>query len=177
MQVIMAETLAEIELTDHNKLCLSREGALKPLLNMLHNSDIEVNKAAVKALQNLSGVAQNGLQLIKEGAKDPLFELLFNHNLSFPDFRENVAKMIMHLAISTTTKEAFKDQISLLESEDDVFKLFSLISLTEPDMQQILLLTFQALCKSSSGSAVRTNLRQVTSAFSNLRFLLFLHEI
>ncbi|XP_073039547.1 U-box domain-containing protein 44-like [Primulina eburnea] len=161
MQVIMAETLGEIELTDHNKLCLSREGVLKPLLNMLHNSDIDVNKAAVKALQNLSGVAQNGLQLIKEGAKDPLFELLFNHNLSFPDFRENVAKTIMHLAISTTTQKAFEDQISLLESEEDVFKLFSLISLTEPDMQQTLLLTFQALCKSSSGFAVRTNLRQI----------------
>ncbi|XP_073159079.1 U-box domain-containing protein 44-like [Henckelia pumila] len=164
MQVIMAETLAEIELTDHNKLCLSRDGVLKPLLNMLHHSDIDVKNAAVKALQNLSGVAQNGLQLIKEGAKDPLFELLFNHTLSFPDIRENVAKTIMHLAFSTTTQDAFKDQISLLESkDDDVFKLFSLISLTEPDMQLTLLLTFQALCKSSSGSAVRTNLRQISA--------------
>ncbi|KAI3471244.1 hypothetical protein Pfo_027907 [Paulownia fortunei] len=161
MQIIMADTLANVELTDHNKLCLSRDGALKPLLQMLGHSDIEVKAVAIKALENLSGVAPNGLRLIKEGAKDPLFELIFCHTLSSPNLREHVGKTIMHLAMSTSSPEASEEQISLLESEEDIFKLFSLISYAGPNMQETLLLTFCALCESPSGFDIRTNLRQI----------------
>ncbi|GFP93677.1 U-box domain-containing protein 43 [Phtheirospermum japonicum] len=162
MQTIMAEALADVELTDHNKLSLSKDGALKPLLQMLEQTDIDIKSASVRALQNLSGVAQNGLQLIKEGAKAPLFELLFCHTLSSSTkLREHVAKTIMHMAESTTSSEAFGERVVLLEREDDVFKLFSLISYSGPDMQETLLLTFRALCGSSCGLNIRTNLRQI----------------
>ncbi|PIN21407.1 Chaperone-dependent E3 ubiquitin protein ligase (contains TPR repeats) [Handroanthus impetiginosus] len=163
VQTIMAETLADIELTDHNKLCLSSEGALKPLLQMLHNSDIEVKGVAVKAIEHLLGVAPNGLQLIKEGAKDPLFELLFCHTLSSRKLREHAAKSIMHLAVSTTSPEASEGQISLLETQEDIFKLFSLISYVAVDMQEILLLAFHAMCKSPSGLNIRSYLRQISA--------------
>ncbi|KAH6770974.1 hypothetical protein C2S52_015777 [Perilla frutescens var. hirtella] len=161
IQVIMADTLADLELTDHDKQCLSRDGALKPLLQMLQLSDTEVKTVAVRALENLSGVAANGLQLIKEGAKNPLFELLFCHVLS--KLRQHVAKTIMHLAMSTASPEASEDQIPLLETEEDVFKLFSLVSYTKPDTQETLLLTFHALCKSPSGFDIRRDLRQISA--------------
>lgn len=162
MKMKMADALASIELTDHNQLCLSRNGALKPLLEMLRHDDIEVKSMAVKALQNVVGVASNGIQLIKEGAKDPLFELLFCHALSLPELRKQVAKTIMYLAMATTSPEASaEEQISLLETEDDIFKLFSLVSYTGPDMQETILQTFHTICKSFSGLGTRNYLRQV----------------
>ncbi|XP_051121159.1 U-box domain-containing protein 43-like [Andrographis paniculata] len=163
MKMAMAATLADLELTDHNKLCLSSDGANKPLLEMLSYGVVEVKAAAVKALQNLSGVPQNGLELIRHGAKDPLFELIFSHNLSIPKLREQVAKTIMHLAMSTTSPEAYREQIFLMVTEEDVFKLFSLISYSGPDLQVTLLLTFHALCKSPSGVDIRNWLRQMSA--------------
>lgn len=156
----MAETLADLELTDHDKQCLSRDGALKALLQMLRLDKTEVKAVAVRALENLSSVPSNGLQLIREGAKDVLFELLFCHALT--KLRLNVAKTIMHLAVSVASPEASEDQIRLLGKEEDVFKLFSLVSFNGPDTQEVLLITFHALCKSPSGSDIRRDLRQVT---------------
>lgn len=159
----MADTLADLELTDHDKQCLSRDGALRPLLQMLQLDNAEVKSVAVRALENLSGVATNGLQLIKGGAKTLLFELLFCHALS--KLRQHVAKTIMHLAMSAASPEASEEQIRLLETEEEVYKLFSLISYTGPDTQETLLLTFHALCKSPSGFDIRRDLRQVHIQF------------
>ncbi|KAA8533570.1 hypothetical protein F0562_030996 [Nyssa sinensis] len=163
VKMVMAKTLSEVELTDHNKLSLFNEGALGPLLQLLSHRDIEMKKVAVKALQNLSSVPQNGLQMIREAALGPLFELLYRHSLSSPSLREDVAATIMHLAISTTVQEADQMQISLFESEEDIFKLFSLISLTGPDVQRCILETFCAMCQSSSGLDIRTKLRQISA--------------
>lgn len=159
---IMAEILAEIELTDHYKLSIVKDGALGPLIQMLPHGDLETKKVAVKALLNLSDLPQNGRQMIIEGAVGPLFELLYRHSLSSPTLREQVAAVIMHLSISTTTQEVDDEQVSLLESDEDILKLFSLVSLTGPDIQQCILKTFHALCQSPSGSDVRMKLRQVS---------------
>ncbi|KAK1571444.1 hypothetical protein Q3G72_017175 [Acer saccharum] len=163
VKLIMAETLAEVDLTDNNKLSLFREGALSPLLQMLSHGNLEMKTVAVKALQNLSSIPQNGLQMISEGALGPLFELLYRHGLSSPSVRELVATIIMHLAISTCAQEAEHLQISIVESEEDIFKLFSLISLTGPDIQTGILRTFQAICQSPSGPNVRAKLRQLSA--------------
>ncbi|KAA8540071.1 hypothetical protein F0562_026763 [Nyssa sinensis] len=163
VKIVMAKTLSEIELTDHNKLSLFKNGALRPLLQLLSHGDIETKKVAVKALQNLSSVPQNGLQMIREGATGPLFELLYCHSFSLPSLREQVAAIIMHLAISTTEQESDQMQISLLESEEDIFKLFSLISLTGPEVQRCILQTFNAMCQSPSGLQIRNALRQLSA--------------
>ena len=99
--------------------------------------------------------------MIREGAVGKLFELMYCHGLSSTSLREQVAAIIMHLAISTTSPEADKTQVSIFESEEDVVKLFSLISLTGPDAQQSIIQTFIAMCRSSSGFEIRTTLRQV----------------
>lgn len=159
--MFMAETLAEIELTDHHKLSIVQDGALGPLVQMLSHRDLNTKKVAVKALLNLSNLPQNGQLMITEGAVGPLFELLYRHSLSLPIFREQVAALIMHLSISTTTQEVNDRQLSLLESDEDILKLFSLVSLTGPDIQRRILKTFHALCQSPSGSDIRLKLRQV----------------
>ncbi|RXI08230.1 hypothetical protein DVH24_022374 [Malus domestica] len=82
----MARTLSEIELTDHNKLSIVKDGALGQLLELLSEGDIEKGKVGVKALLHLSNLPQNGLQMIREGTA--------------------VAEAIMHLATSNATQEA-----------------------------------------------------------------------
>lgn len=167
----MAETLAEIELTDHNKLSIVKDGALRPLVQMLSHGALEMKKVAVKSLLNLSKLPENGRQMITEGAVGPLFELLYRHSLSDPELREQVAATIMHLSLSTSTQEVDHEQVSLLDSDEDILKLFSLVSLTGPDIQPSILKTFHALCQSPSGSDVRMKLRQVSIHVSTPKIL------
>ncbi|XWS38019.1 hypothetical protein CRYUN_Cryun19dG0094600 [Craigia yunnanensis] len=162
VRLLMAKTLSEIELTDHHKLSLFKDGALGSLLQLLSHDNLGMKTVAVSALQNLSNLPHNGLQMIKEGALGPLFEILYCHSLSSTSLREQVAVVILHLAKSTNTQEADHEQISLLESDEDIFKLFSLISLTGPDIQRNILQAFCAMCRSSSGLDIRAKLRQLS---------------
>lgn len=165
MKTMMASTLAELELTDHNKASLFEGGALGPLLHLVSCGDVRMKKVAVKALQNLSSLPENGLQMIKEGAVQPLLGLLFQHISSFSSLREQVATTIMHLAVSTVSQESSPTLVSLLESDDDIFKLFSLINLAGPDVQQNILLAFHALCQSPSASNIKAKLTEVHKKF------------
>ncbi|KAM1472191.1 hypothetical protein ACFX14_042225 [Malus domestica] len=163
VKMLMARTLSEIELTDHNKLSIVKDGVLGQLLELLSQGDTEKRKVGVKALLHLSNLPQNGLQMVREGAAGPLFELLYSHSLLSPTLCEQVAETIMHLATSTATQEAAQEQVSLLGSEEEIFKLFSLISLTGPDIQINILKTFHAMCQSSSGFDIRLKLRQLSA--------------
>ncbi|KAG5229512.1 pre-mRNA-splicing factor ATP-dependent RNA helicase [Salix suchowensis] len=49
VRMIMAETLAEIDLIDHNTLSMFKVGAVEPPLRFLAEDDLEVKKVAVKA--------------------------------------------------------------------------------------------------------------------------------
>ncbi|KAL7214047.1 hypothetical protein ACSBR1_026465 [Camellia fascicularis] len=163
VQMMMAKPLSEVELTDHSKLSLFKDGAQGPLMQLLSHGDIEMKKVAVKALQNLSSIPQNGQQMIREGAVGLLFELLYCHRLSSSSFRKQVAATIAHLAISNTSPEEDEMQGSIFESEEDVFKLFSLVSLTGLDVQESILQIFIVTCQSSSGFEIRTALRQISA--------------
>lgn len=170
MKIVMAESLLEIALTDQNKLSLVKDGALQPLLQLLLNDDVEIKKVAVKALVQLSSLPENGLQMIREGVGKPLLELLYRHSLQSPTLCEQVVATIMHLAISTTHQQAIAEQVSFLDSEEDIFKFFSLISLTEPEIQNKILNAFQALCHSFSGFSIRRRLRQVCTFLLSSKF-------
>lgn len=159
VKLIMATAIAEMELTDHNKVVLLERGALRPLLNWVSHGGIQMKSVAVKALRNLSSVPKNGLQMIKEGASRPLLDLL-QLGSSSSALREQVAATVMHLAVSTMSQESTETPVSLLESDEDVFMVFSLISLTGPEIQQNLLQIFQALCQSHSAAYIKTKLTQ-----------------
>ncbi|KAK1561120.1 hypothetical protein Q3G72_034712 [Acer saccharum] len=163
IKIIMATTLAEMELTDHHKESLLVEGVLGPLLHMVSNGDIEMKNVAVKALRNLSSVPRNGLQMIKDGATHPLLDLLLHQSLSSSILREQAAATIMHLALSTVSQEASETPVSLLESEQEVLTLFSLVNLTGPDVQLRILQTFNALCQSPSAKNIKSKLIQCSA--------------
>lgn len=159
--MIMATALADMELTDHSKAALFDDGVLKPLLQLVSHGDAEVKQVAVKSLQNLSSLPQNGLQMIREGALPPLLNLLYLHQASSPILREQVAATIMNLAISATLPGASETPLAFLESDDDIFRLFCLISLTGPNVQESILRTFHAICQPPSARDMRAKLRQV----------------
>lgn len=171
IKIGMTETLSEIALTDQNKLSLVKDGALQPLLQLFLNNDVEIKKVAVKALQQLSSLPENGLQMIKEGVAQPLLELLYCHSLESPTLLEQVVTTIMHLAISATHQQAEAEQVSFLDSEEDIFKFFSLISLVEPEIQNKILKAFHALCQSLYGFRIRRRLRQISAAKVLVNFL------
>ncbi|PIA34850.1 hypothetical protein AQUCO_03700253v1 [Aquilegia coerulea] len=161
VKLIMAATVAELELTDHNKTALVEEGVLEPLLYLLSQSNACMKKVAVKALQNLSSVPQNAFQMIRKGVVVPLLDLLCRHSLTAPSLKEEAAATIMNLSLSTTVHEVGQVQLSLLENDDDIFRLFSLINMTGPHVQQTILRTFNALCQPPSATDMRSKLRQV----------------
>ncbi|XP_031283456.1 U-box domain-containing protein 44-like [Pistacia vera] len=163
VKMLMATTLAEMELTDHHKTSLLEGEVLGPLLQLVSHGDIQMKKGAVRALRNLSSVPKNGLKMIKEGAVGPLLDLLLRHSSSSSSLREHAAATIMHLAVSTMSQESSQTPVSLLESNEDTFMLFSLINLTGPDVQQRILQTFNALCQSPSARNIKTMLIQCSA--------------
>ncbi|KAI3756950.1 hypothetical protein L6452_04482 [Arctium lappa] len=163
VQRVMAETLSEVEMTDHAKVMVCESGAVESLVAMLSHIDIEMKKAAILALEKLSGVPQNGLKMMEQGAVVMLFGILFRESLSMPNLVEKVVATIMNLALSLTSHKGDHEETPFLESEEDVFKLFSLISLYGPNVQQNVLRTFLAVCQSPSGLHIRKTLRKISS--------------
>jgi len=158
--MIMANTLAEMELTDHNKESLLDGGVLAPLLHLFLHNDLQVKTVATKALKNLSSLNRNGLEMIRQGAVRPLLDLLYHHSIHTSSLWEDVAAIIMQLAGSTISQDV-QTPVLLLDSDDDVFNLFPLISVTQPGVQQNIIQTFYALCQSPSSSNIKTKLNEV----------------
>nr|GMC62907.1 U-box domain-containing protein 44-like [Ipomoea batatas] len=146
-QIAMAKALTDAQLSDQSKLNLLRGGALNPLLKFFCHSDMEKKVVAIEALLNLSTVAENGLMMIKEGAVEPLFELLFCDAAS-PLLCEKVAAILMHLSLSRIGEDGNNGYVPFLESQEQIFKLFSLVSLSGSEVQQSILHTFCAMCQS-----------------------------
>lgn len=180
VKMAMAKTLSEIELTERQKLSLFELGVLGPLMHLLSHDNLEMKRVCMKCLQCLSSVPQSGRKMIGEGAVVPLLELLYRQSPSSTTLREHVAATIMHLAQSTVYEDGDPDQsdcIPLLGSEDDIFKLFSLISLTGPNIQGNILLAFHAMCRSPFGAYIRTKLRQVPNLYHLFLSILPILEI
>ncbi|KAK9075242.1 hypothetical protein SSX86_003563 [Deinandra increscens subsp. villosa] len=163
VQLLMVETLSELEMTDHGKLMVCENGTIELLIPMLSHNDIDMKKAAILALEKLSGVPQNGLEMIRQNATEILLGILFRESLSNPILVEKIVAIVMNLALSLTSPEADQMENLFLESEEDVFKLFSLISLNGPNVQQNVLRTFLAVCQSASGLNIRNTLRKICS--------------
>ncbi|KAK7381973.1 hypothetical protein VNO80_00568 [Phaseolus coccineus] len=159
VKMIMAKNLAEMELTDHNRESLFDGGVLVPLLHMFSQNDLLVKAEAIKALKNLSNSKKNGQEMIRQGAARPLLNLLFNQSIPTTSLWGDLSTIIVQLAASTISQDA-QTPVLLLDSDDDVFNLFNLVSVTEPVVQQNIIQTFYALCQTPSASCIRTKLKE-----------------
>ncbi|XP_055817074.1 U-box domain-containing protein 44-like [Solanum dulcamara] len=157
VKLLMAKALGEMELTDHNKSSLFEEGVLDSLLSLLSHGETEVKQACVKALLNLSSLPRNGQEMIRKGVMRPLLDMLYRHTSS-QSLRELVAATITKLAFSASS-----EMLSLLDADEDVYKLFSLVNLNGPAVQQSILQAFCAMCKSPSAASVKTKLAQCSA--------------
>ncbi|XP_058189891.1 U-box domain-containing protein 44-like isoform X2 [Rhododendron vialii] len=162
VKLIMAKTLAEMELTDLNKSSLLDDGVLGSLRHLISHGSTEMKQVAVKALQNLSSLPKNGLQMIREGTVVPLLDLLCHH-ASPLTLREQIAATILQLAVSTVSQDLSGTPVSFLESDGDISRLFSLISLSRPTIQQSILQAFHAMCQSPSATTIKTKLNQCSA--------------
>ncbi|ERN13346.1 hypothetical protein AMTRI_Chr09g21620 [Amborella trichopoda] len=154
----MATALAEMELVDHKKSSLFDEGALTSLLGMVSNVDMHCKEASIRALQNLSTVPKNGIRMIKEGLVHPLLDLLQLPSGSSQTLREHSAATLANLAVSATMAEPGGERVVFLESDNDIFRLFSLVNLTGPSIQGSILAAFHAMCRPPSATDMRNKL-------------------
>lgn len=159
VQMAMAKTLWEMELTNHNKSSLVEDGVLDLLLVLVSHDDVEMKIVAVGALLNLSTLKKNGQEVIKKHTVRPLLDILY-HQTSSQRLCELVSAMIVNLALSTIPEDSDAVPVPLFESEDDIFKLYSLIDFTGPGVKQNILQIFHATCLSPSAVITKSKLRQ-----------------
>ncbi|GKB29289.1 U-box domain-containing protein 44-like protein [Tanacetum coccineum] len=142
VKMSMVTTLAEMELTDHNKSSLFELGALDSLLNLVSHGDPRMKEAAAKALCNLSSLQKNSIQMIKQGSVNPLVNLLYNHTSS-SSLQDEVAAIIMHLAISTRTQNIIETNseheqaLVHLCKKDDPKVRANAVKLSSSDIEEI----------------------------------------
>ncbi|KAD4982761.1 hypothetical protein R6Q59_002388 [Mikania micrantha] len=155
----MVETLAEMELSDHNRSSLFENGALDPLLHLVSQGSPRMKETAAKALRNLSSLPRNSRQMIENGSVNLLVNLLYNHTSSHC-LQDDLAAIIMHLAMSTMTQNYNESPVSLFKSDGDIDTLFSFVGYTRPLVQESLLDSFNAMCHSPLATTVKRKLRQ-----------------
>ncbi|KAK4418484.1 U-box domain-containing protein 43 [Sesamum alatum] len=162
VKITMAKTLGEMELTDHNKSSLSESGVLDVLIVLVSHDDVEMKIVAIQALLNLSSLKKNGQEMIKKGAVRPLLDILYQQT-SPQRLRELVEATIVHLALSTIPDGSHWKPVLMLEYDEDISQLFSLINLTSPPLQQNILRAFHAMCLSPSANAIKSKLRECSA--------------
>ncbi|KAL0428700.1 UNVERIFIED_CONTAM: U-box domain-containing protein 44 [Sesamum radiatum] len=150
VKMTMAKTLGEMELTDHNKSSLAESGVLDVLIVLVSHDDVEMKLVAIQALLNLASLKKNGQEMIKKGAVPPLLDILYQQTAP-QRLRELVAATIVHLALSTIPEGSHWTPVLMLESDEDISQLFSLINMTSPTLQQKHSPSFSRHC-----SAVQT---------------------
>ncbi|KAL0464952.1 UNVERIFIED_CONTAM: U-box domain-containing protein 43 [Sesamum latifolium] len=162
VKMTMAKTLGEMELTNHNKLSLAESGVLDVLIVLVSHDDVEMKLVALQALLNLASLKKNGQEMIKKGAVPPLLDILYQQTAP-QRLRELVAATIVHLALSTIPEGSHWTPVLMLESDEDICQLFSLINMTSPPLQQNILQAFHAMCLSPSANAVKSKLRECSA--------------
>ncbi|KAK9051385.1 hypothetical protein SSX86_028012 [Deinandra increscens subsp. villosa] len=159
VKMCMVTTLAEMELTEHNKSSLFEKGALDSLLHLVSQGNPRMKETAAKALRNLSSLPKNSIQMIQNGSVNSLVNLLYNHTSS-QCLQDELAAIIMHLAMSTMSPNFNEPPVSLFKCDEDIDSLFSFIGCTRPLVQESLLDSFYAMCHSPLAITVKTKLRQ-----------------
>ncbi|GLJ56103.1 hypothetical protein SUGI_1204440 [Cryptomeria japonica] len=158
---VMASALSEMGLTDQSKAALVKEGVVAPLLEMISNGNVESKSAAIGALQNLSSLPENALQMTKDGVVQPILDLLYTPKSIVLTLREQAASTFANLAASIALPESTSDTVvALLESDEVIYKLLSLINLTGPSIQGSILRAFHAMCSAPTAVEVREKLRE-----------------
>ncbi|KAG6554543.1 hypothetical protein Mapa_003922 [Marchantia paleacea] len=159
-KILMASALSRMQLTDQGKAALAKRGAISPLVKMISSGKLEARSAALGALQNLSTLADNRDYLINAGAVPPLLQLLFSVTSGVMSLKETAAATLANIAKSSTTAETKIDTNgNILESDETIYQILSLLNLAGPVIQSHLLRALLGMSTLPAAISVRNKLR------------------
>ncbi|KAH7428602.1 hypothetical protein KP509_09G008100 [Ceratopteris richardii] len=156
-KVLMATALAKMALTEQSKAAIAREGAIPPLVKLMSAGKLEAKTAALGVLQSLSTHPDNRDLMIDAGVIPPLLQLLFSVTSVFMNLKELAAETLANLA-TVSSMEA-----RLLESNETICQLLSLLNLVGPVNQGHLLRALNGMASPMTLSSVRARLREASA--------------
>lgn len=158
-KILMASALSRMELTDQSKAALAQQGAIPPLVKMISVGKLEAKAAALGALKNLSTLPDNREVLIEAGVIPPLLQLLFSVTSVMTSLKENAAATLANLAMASKTAETKIDHHgNILESDETMFQLLSLLNLAGPVIQGHLLRALLGMASIPNAREVRSRM-------------------
>eukprot|EP00271_Cylindrocystis_brebissonii_P019242 TRINITY_DN578_c0_g2_i1.p1 TRINITY_DN578_c0_g2~~TRINITY_DN578_c0_g2_i1.p1 ORF type:complete len:1019 (+),score=231.15 TRINITY_DN578_c0_g2_i1:889-3945(+) len=161
-KTVMASALSRMALTDQSKAALAQEGAIAPLVSMIAGGRLEAKAAALGALQNLSTLAANRDPLISAGVLPPLLQLLFSVTSVVMSLKEGAAATVANLAVAGKeggADQSNADEGNILESEETIYQLLSLLNLAGSVIQVHLLRALHGMASPPGAIDVRTRIR------------------
>lgn len=164
-QIIMANAVSRMELTDQSRGVLVQLGLLPPLVKMVSEGNFELKSAALGALQNLSKLPENRDSMVKAGVVKLLLELLFTTRSVLMTIKEQAAVVFANLAVATTKScDGTMDLLGkVLESNEIIYQLLSLLNLTGPVIQSQLLRALIGISCPPSAQGLRMTMREAGS--------------
>ncbi|KAH8951118.1 hypothetical protein BDL97_09G009800 [Sphagnum fallax] len=161
-KVLMASALSRMGLTETSKAALAQQGAIPPLVKMICYGKLEAKAAALGALQNLSTLPENREPMIEAGVIAPLLQLLFSVTSVVMSLKEHAAATLANLTMaSTTAKTNINDMFgNILEPDETIFQLLSLLNLAGPVIQGHLLRALLGMSSLPSARDVREKMRE-----------------
>ncbi|KAH7436082.1 hypothetical protein KP509_05G001500 [Ceratopteris richardii] len=152
-KILMATALAKMTLTDQSKAAIAREGAIPPLTKMISAGKLEAKSAALGVLQSLSTHPGNCDLMIDAGVIPLLLQLLFSVTSVFVNLKELASETLANLATASSM------EAKVLDSNDTVSQLLSLLNLVGPVNQGHLLRALNGMASPARATSMRAKLR------------------
>lgn len=159
-KILMASALARMGLTDQSKVTIATEGAIPPLVKMISAGKLEAKTAALGALQNLSTHAENRDPMINAGVIPPLLQLLFSVTSVMMNLKEQAAATLANLATASPMETGLDACSSILDSDETISQLLSLLNLVGVVNQGHLLRALYGMASPKAASSVRAKMRE-----------------
>eukprot|EP00250_Pteridium_aquilinum_P015660 c22684_g1_i1 orf=765-3782(+) len=159
-QILMANTLSRMQLSDQSRALLVQEGVIAPLVRLASESNSEGKAAALGAFQNLSVLQENRNPMIEGGVMKPLLEVLLTVKSIAVTTREHAAATFANLAMSSQGCSIRELWGSRRDIDEVLLQLMSLLNLTGPSIQSHILRALNFICCHPASVGLREALRE-----------------
>ncbi|MCO5597638.1 hypothetical protein L7F22_051719 [Adiantum nelumboides] len=170
-QIVMANTLSRMQLSDQSRALLVQEGVIPSLVRLASESNFDGKAAALGAFRNLSCLRENGHAMIQGGVVQPLLEVLLTVKSIAVTTREHAAATFANLAMSCRSGGIDNLWGNQRDTGHVLLQLMSLLNLTGPNIQSHILRALDFFCSSNTGFGFRERLRERESIQFLSRFM------
>lgn len=158
-KILMASALARMSLTDQSKVTIAMEGVIPHLVKMISLGKLEAKTAALGALQSLSTHPGNRDLMIGAGVIPPLLQLLFSVTSVMMNLKEQAAATLANLATASLSGSGADACSGILDSDETICQLLSLLNLAGPVIQGQLLRALHGMASPPTAGPVRAKMR------------------